>query len=150
MAMKTLKTWNKLVTLVTLKSHKTLTKWINQGHVFIINIPNLLKKNKKNKGRHTKFMCQYEIQNFWNKKIGNSKKWQSEDHATRRSFQHDQRSRSVQGLCPKTQIFSHSLSINVFKTTNGQDHVQQNQRSRSACSFLSVPTYLPTNKSFNF
>jgi len=30
----------------------------------------------------------------------------------------------------KPKIFG-NLSINVFKKTNGQDHVQQNQRSRS-------------------
>jgi hypothetical protein len=35
-----------------------------------------------------------------------------------------------------------------LKTTNGQDQVQQNQRSRSACSFLSVPTYLTNQQIF--
>lgn len=49
------------------------------------------------------------------------------------------------GPLPTKPKFFPTLSASiVFKTTNGQDQVQQDQRSRSVCSFLSVPTYQPT------
>lgn len=153
MAMKTLKTWNKLVTLMTLESHKTLIKLINQGHVFIMNIPNSLIffffQIKEDTQIHVSI---WNSKFFGIKKFGNSKKMTIWRSCYPKIFSTWPTVTICAGpLCPQTEIFSYSLSINVFSKqptvkirynkTNGQD------LRAASCQYL--PT-LPTNKFLKF
>jgi len=98
-------------------------------------------------------MCQYEIQNFWNKK-----NWKFQKNDNLKIMLPEDLFNMTNGhdLCraslPANQNFFHSLSsINVFSKqptvkircnkTNGQD------LCAASCQYL--PT-LPTNKFFNF
>jgi hypothetical protein len=71
-----------------------------------------------------------KFKNFWNKKLEIPKNDNLKIALPEDLFDMTNGHDLCRACAQKPKFFG-NLSINVFKTTNGQDHVQQNQRSRS-------------------